>query len=53
MNASSFTLSTNINGYIVFLFLQFQMLKVVQSPQTKESIRYNAPLQYSTQDRKQ
>src|SRR6056300_1554094 len=49
--ASSFTLSGNIDGFSDVTITTVSNAQGGSEPQTKESIRYNAPLQYSAQDR--
>src|SRR6056300_1341999 len=49
--ASSFTLSGNIDGFTDVTITTNSSAQGGAEPQTKESIRYNAPLQYSAQDR--
>ena len=49
--ASSFTLSGNIGGFTDVSITTNSSAQGGSEPQTKESIRYNAPLQYSAQDR--
>ena len=49
--ASSFTLSTNIGGFTDVSITTVSSAQGGAEAQTKESIRYNAPLQYSAQDR--
>jgi len=49
--ASSFTLSTNIGGFTDVSITTVSNAQGGSEAQTKESIRYNAPLQYSAQDR--
>ena len=49
--ASSFTLSGNIGGYSDVTLTTVSNAQGGAEAQTKESIRYNAPLQYSAQDR--
>jgi len=49
--ASSFTLSGSIGGYSDVTLTTVSSAQGGAEAQTKESIRYNAPLQYSAQDR--
>ena len=49
--ASSFTLSTNIGGFTDVSISTVSSAQGGSEAQTKESIRFNAPLQYSAQDR--
>ena len=49
--ASSFTLSGSIGGYSDVTLTTVSNAQGGAEAQTKESIRYNAPLQYSAQDR--
>ena len=49
--ASSFTLSGNIGGFTDVSITTNSSSQGGSDPQTKESIRFNAPLQYSRQDR--
>jgi len=49
--ASSFSLSGNIDGFTDVTIATISSAQGGAEPQTKESIRYNAPLQYSRQDR--
>ena len=49
--ASTFTLSGNIDGFTDVTITTNSAAQGGAEPQTKESIRYNAPLQYSSQDR--
>jgi hypothetical protein len=49
--ASSFTLSGNIGGFSDVTLTTVSNAQGGSEAQTKESIRYNAPLQYSAQDR--
>ena len=49
--ASSFTLSGNIGGFTDVTITTNSSSQGGSDPQTKESIRFNAPLQYSRQDR--
>jgi hypothetical protein len=49
--ASSFTLSGNIGGFSDVTITTNSNSQGGSDPQTKESIRFNAPLQYSRQDR--
>ena len=49
--ASSFTLSGNVGGFTNVTLTTKSNAQGGSEPQTKESIRYNAPLQYSRQDR--
>jgi len=49
--ASTFTLSGNIGGYSDVTLTTVSSAQGGAEAQTKESIRYNAPLQYSAQDR--
>ena len=49
--ASSFTLSGSIGGYSDVTLTTVSRAQGGAEAQTKESIRYNAPLQYSAQDR--
>ena len=49
--ASSFTLSGSIGGYSDVTLTTVSSAQGGSDAQTKESIRYNAPLQYSAQDR--
>jgi len=49
--ASTFTLSGNIGGYTDVTLTTVSSAQGGSEAQTKESIRYNAPLQYSAQDR--
>ena len=49
--ASSFTLSGNIGGFTDVSITTNSSSQGGSDPQTKESIRFNAPLQYSAQDR--
>jgi len=49
--ASAFTLSTNIGGFTDVSISTVSNAQGGSEPQTKESIRFNAPLQYSAQDR--
>jgi len=49
--ASIFTLSGDIDGYSDVLITTSSVAANGAEPQTKESIRYNAPLNYGTQDR--
>jgi len=49
--ASTFTLSGNIDGFTDVTITTNSSAQGGAEPQTKESIRYNAPLQYSAQDR--
>ena len=51
MVASSFTLSGSIGGYSDVTLTTVSSAQGGAEAQTKESIRYNAPLQYSAQDR--
>ena len=50
-NASTFTLSGNIGGFSDVSITTISNAQGGAEPQTKESVRYNAPLQYSRQDR--
>jgi len=50
-NASSFSLSGNIGGFSNVTITTVSNAQGGAEPQTKESIRYNAPLQYARQDR--
>jgi hypothetical protein len=50
-SASTFTLSGNIDGFSNVTITTVSNAQGGAEPQTKESIRYNAPLQYSRQDR--
>ena len=45
--ASSFTLSSNIGGFTDVSITTNSNAQGGAEPETKESIRYNAPLQYS------
>ena len=47
----SFTLSGNIGGFSDVSITTYSSAQGGSDAQTKESIRYNAPLQYSAQDR--
>ena len=49
--ASTFTLSGNIDGFSDVTLTTASIAQGGSDAQTKESIRYNAPLQYSAQDR--
>ena len=49
--ASSFSLSTNIGGFTDVSITTVSNAQGGAEAQTKESIRYNAPLQFSAQDR--
>ena len=49
--ASSFTLSGSIDGFSNVTLTTISNAQGGAEPQSKESIRYNAPLQYSRQDR--
>ena len=49
--ASSFTLSGSVGGYSDVTLTTVSSAQGGAEAQTKESIRYNAPLQYSAQDR--
>jgi hypothetical protein len=49
--ASAFTLSTNIGGFSDVSISTVSNAQGGSDAQTKESIRYNAPLQFSAQDR--
>ena len=49
--ASSFTLSGTIDGFSDVSISTVSNAQGGSEPQTKESIRFNAPLQYSAQDR--
>ena len=49
--ASTFTLSGNIDGFSDVTLTTASIAQGGSDAQTKESIRYNAPLQYSGQDR--
>ena len=49
--ASTFTLSTNIGGYTDVSISTVSSAQGGSESQTKDSIRYNAPLQFSAQDR--
>ena len=49
--ASSFTLSGSVGGYSDVTLTTVSSAQGGSVAQTKESIRYNAPLQYSAQDR--
>ena len=49
--ASVFTLSGNIDGFSDVSITTDSIAQGGSDAQTKESIRYNAPLQYSAQDR--
>ena len=49
--ASAFTLSGNIDGFSDVSITTTSIAQGGSDAQTKESIRYNAPLQYSAQDR--
>jgi hypothetical protein len=50
-SASTFTLSGNVGGFTNVTLTTKSNAQGGAEPQTKESIRYNAPLQYSRQDR--
>ena len=50
-SASSFTLSGDIDGFSDVTITTTTNAANGAEPQTKESIRYNAPLQYTAQDR--
>ena len=50
-NASTFSLSGNIDGFSNVTITTVSNAQGGAEPQTKESIRYNAPLQYARQDR--
>ena len=50
-SASSFSLSGNVGGFTNVTLTTVSNAQGGAEPQTKESIRYNAPLQYSRQDR--
>ena len=50
-SASSFTLSGDIDGFSDVTITTTTNATNGAEPQTKESIRYNAPLQYTAQDR--
>jgi len=49
--ASSFTLTGNVGGYSDVTITSVTSAQGGSEAQSKESIRYNAPLQYSAQDR--
>jgi len=49
--ASSFTLSSNVGGFTDVTITTNSSAQGGSEPETKESIRYNAPLQYTSQDR--
>jgi len=49
--ASSFTLSSNVGGFTDVSITTVSSAQGGAEAQSKESIRYNAPLQYSAQDR--
>ena len=49
--ASSFSLSSNVGGFTDVTITTNSSAQGGSEPETKESIRYNAPLQYTSQDR--
>ena len=49
--ASSFTLSSSIGGFTDVSIITNSSAQGGAEPETKESIRFNAPLQYTSQDR--
>jgi hypothetical protein len=49
--ASSFNLSSNVGGFTDVTITTNSSAQGGSEPETKESIRYNAPLQYTSQDR--
>ena len=49
--ASSFTLSSNVDGFTDVTITTNSSAQGGSEPETKESIRFNAPLQYTSQDR--